>query len=74
MGDCELLRDCMFFNDRLKNMPVFSERLKEEFCRGDYSKCARYLVAKALGRDKVPDNLFPNQSERVADLLNGKAT
>ena len=69
MGDCEFLDGCMFFNDQMENMPAVSDLLKEQYCRKDFSACARFQVAKALGRGNTPKDLFPTQGDRVQPLL-----
>ncbi len=70
--DCELLPTCIFFNDRMVNMPSTAAIFKQRYCKGDHPACARHMVFKALGREKVPPDLFPNQPERVRDLVNGR--
>lgn len=69
MSECEKLKDCIFFNDRMVDMPDVSEMLKNRYCRGDNSKCARYMVATTLGKDKVPPDLFPHMTERAQEIL-----
>ena len=69
MADCELLKGCLFFNDKIHNMPTLAEQFKEKYCRGDNSNCARYMTCKALGREKVPPDLFPNQLERAKGII-----
>lgn len=68
MADCELLAKCIFFNDKMANMPAMAEMLKKKYCRGDNSTCARYVVCKALGREKVPGDLTPSQLDRAKKL------
>lgn len=63
MSDCELLKTCIFFNDKMANIPSTVEIFKIKYCRGDNTECARYMVFKALGRERVPQDLFPNQVE-----------
>lgn len=67
MADCENLQACIFFNNRMSDMPLVSEILKAEHCLGDWGPCARYRVKKA-GRP-VPDDLFPDDSARASSLL-----
>lgn len=67
--DCECLPDCAFFNDRMKNMPSMSEVLKQEYCRHDWSTCARCLIVKELGREAVPADLFPDEMQRALEIL-----
>jgi hypothetical protein len=71
MADCELLQGCIFFNDKMQNMPDIAESMKKKYCRGDNSMCARYMVFKVLGGDKVPADLYPGQTDRVDKILAG---
>ncbi|MFX0020830.1 MAG: hypothetical protein ACFE9S_00770 [Candidatus Hermodarchaeota archaeon] len=50
-------------------MPVTTEMFKQTYCKGDYNICARFVVASTLGKDNVPLDLFPNQSERANKLI-----
>ena len=52
MPDCELLSTCPFFNDRMQDMSEMTETYKEQYCKGDYAWCGRYMVFKALEREK----------------------
>lgn len=72
MGECELFNGCMFYNNRMADMPVTADLMKNKYCRGDKEMCARYRVCKALGREKVPPNLFPNEYERAKELVSGR--
>ena len=69
MGRCPSIEACGFFNDRLKVLPGLTELLKEQFCKGDFERCARYRVSKAAGRESVPNDLYPSQEHRVAAIL-----
>ena len=72
MADCECLAGCVFFNDKMKNMPTMANQYKEKYCRGDNSKCARFMVFKALGRENVPTTLFPNQVDAAQKILSSQ--
>ena len=52
MPDCELLATCPYFNGEFQEAPELTERLKEEYCHGEYSWCGRYQAYKALERDR----------------------
>jgi hypothetical protein len=69
MANCELLEKCIFFNDKMGNRPGMAEMYKKTFCRGDNSTCARHMVVEAMGRDKVPPNLFPNQADEAKMII-----
>lgn len=68
MSDCELLDICKFFNEFLPSMKSVARTLKESYCLGDNSECARFLVYKELGVEAVPKDLFPNDLEK-AELI-----
>jgi hypothetical protein len=70
--DCELLAGCLFFNDKMKDMPATSLIYKSQYCRTDKSSCARYMVYQALGRGQVPADLFPNDQDRARSIIAGK--
>jgi hypothetical protein len=69
MADCELISACPFFNDRMKNMPAMSNIYKRNYCQGDHTNCARYMVREKLGKEKVPGDLYPNQQDRANMLI-----
>ena len=69
MSDCELLKLCPFFNDKLKNMPTASDSMKKIYCRWNHAKCARFKVAVVLGRENVPPDLFPGDTRRAEEIL-----
>ena len=72
MADCELLKGCVFFNDKIKVSDALGEMYKQRFCLGDNSECARYTVFKALGRENVPADLFPNMFKRANKIIADK--
>jgi len=67
--ECENLSVCPFFNDKLPNMPKTANFLKAKYCRGDSNSCARYIVSKTLGSEKVPLDLWPSEMERAQKIL-----
>ncbi|MBT8226717.1 MAG: hypothetical protein HKP61_04135 [Dactylosporangium sp.] len=48
-------------------MPLTAEAIRQTFCLGDYTGCARFQVDNA-GKLAPPD-LFPNQRGRIPSLL-----
>jgi hypothetical protein len=67
--DCECLGNCPFFHDRMKNMPTASELLKQQYCHGDWASCARCMIFQDLGREAVPFDLFPDETDRAIEIL-----
>ena len=69
MADCECLPGCVFFNDKMAKMPSTTDLFKKRYCKGDNINCARYMVFKALGKEKVPPYLYPNMVERAKGVI-----
>ena len=70
MITCELQEECLFFHNKIAVMPSTSIALKTKYCKeGACSACAIYIVFKKLGKEKIPENLFPNQLDKVRELL-----
>ncbi len=69
MADCECLKGCPFFNDKMPDDSGMGAIFKKKYCLGDFNKCARYMVFKALGKPKVPTNLYPNMHDRAKDII-----
>jgi hypothetical protein len=69
MVDCEVLPTCPFFNETLPKMPAMTSYLKSTYCRLDFQKCARYMVRQAMGKEKVPANLFPDEIDRAKRII-----
>ena len=72
MADCEFLTKCIFFNDKMENMPAIAGTMKERYCRGFPDQCARYRVAVKFGPEKVPRDLFPHDTVRAKIIISFK--
>lgn len=69
MADCPCLKECPFFNDHMQNQPATSEALKQVYCKGENTNCARFIVFKSLGKGKTPADLFPNDVYRAKEIV-----
>jgi hypothetical protein len=70
MPDCSRLAKCIFFNDQMTGMPAMADMYKQHYCKGQFDECARFTVASKLGPERVPGNLFPNDTKRAQQLIN----
>lgn len=72
MGECEFIEKCPFFHDKLAEKPVQIDELKEKYCRNNNLNCARYMIAQAAGKEKMPPDLYPDEKavayQVIADL------
>jgi hypothetical protein len=66
---CELIPQCIFFNERVKSSPEAFVLYKARYCNGEHTECARYLVFVALGKAAVPTDLFPNDRLRALTIV-----
>lgn len=70
MDSCECLPGCPFYNERMKDQPGMSSIYRKNYCLGGFNRnCARYMVRKVLGGDRVPVDLYPNQIDRAVQLI-----
>ena len=69
MANCEMLAKCVFFNDKVQNMPSTAELMKHRYCRGDNSDCARYKIVVSIGKEKVPPDLFPHEGQKAGEII-----
>ncbi len=67
--DCECLPGCPFFHDKMENKPALANLMKKQYCQGDATDCARHRIFEVKGKDAVPSDLFPNQTERANQIL-----
>ncbi len=72
VAECELLPTCPFFNDKMANMPISKEYIKKNYCRQNNMMCARYMVYKAHGREKVPPTLYPSEINKAIRLISSR--
>jgi len=68
MKICENIEQCIFFNNRMSNMPTMAEIYKKQFCKGEFSECARYILLNEFTSEDVPGDLFPIQKERAEKI------
>jgi len=69
MAHCEWIHECPFLANRHILIEAMREIYLSKYCQHEFHKCARYLVYKSLGPDKVPLNMFPNQRDRAQKII-----
>ena len=63
--DCELLSTCPFFNDKAGDTFEMADIHKEQYCRGEYPWCGRYMVFKALERERGSLRPIPTTNIKI---------
>lgn len=71
MTECDMLPTCIFYTDRMDDMPATAELMKQQYCLGEFETCARHRVEAKLGRECVPESLFPDDSAFADRIVAG---
>ena len=71
MADCELLDGCLFYDRKMPVDNTLWAHFVKQYCKGNYEKCGRYMVAKALGPERVPTDLYPNMDITASKIIQG---
>lgn len=66
---CENLKNCPFYNDRMSMEKGLGALYKRKYCEGDKTLCARYQVGSKIGKQSVPDDLYPNMFDRAEKII-----
>jgi len=66
-GVCEFSSQCAVFTGGSVASDT-AMRYRDHFCMGDRRTCARWVLASAIGMERVPDNLLPQQHPRAEGL------
>ncbi|MFZ5949105.1 MAG: hypothetical protein ACOYXC_00250 [Candidatus Rifleibacteriota bacterium] len=69
MPDCVCLPGCPFFNDKMPDNEGMGAIYKKKYCQGEFEKCARYMVFKALGKGRSPNSLYPNMIDQAKAII-----
>ncbi len=68
---CICMPTCPFYNDKMARMPAMAERMRQHYCLTDNQDCARFMVRNALGAERVPPDLLPDETDRAKALIDG---
>lgn len=69
MAGCECIAECPFYNDKMDSALQLGPMYKRTYCLGDKTHCARYMVFEKLGKEKVPEKLYPISVEQAKGIL-----
>jgi len=65
MVKCEYTEICAFFNEGMPDRPAIANMMKKKYCARNPSACARYMILKTVGKDRVPVDFCGRVGERV---------
>lgn len=66
---CEKLSTCPFYNEKMPDNKGLGAVYRKTYCDASNAKCARYMVAIALGGQAVPLDLYPNMASRAEQII-----
>jgi hypothetical protein len=69
MEECEYLETCLFYVGKMKERPEDTGWLREEYCHKSPLRCARHMIAEAIGEADIPDNLYPDEKMKAYELI-----
>ncbi|GFE59856.1 hypothetical protein [Geobacter sp. AOG2] len=73
---CEIFKCCKFFNDAMPEMPQAADYIKNKYCFGDNSSCARYRAYKELGGDDTmpapPLSLGTDEIKKIMQCMKSR--
>jgi len=66
---CEFISSCIFYDHNRREKPVTMTIYRTIYCDLDFERCARNIVARELGHDRVPIDLNPNHTDRLKEII-----
>lgn len=69
MPHCPWSDMCTFFTDEVGYSSDLQAVMRETYCYGDNTECARLHSIDVLPLTRVPDDLMPTDHERLAELV-----
>lgn len=69
MATCVWTEECVFFSEEVGFSPDLNAAMRQRFCLGDNTGCARLEALAVLPLDEIPDDLLPTDNERLQRLV-----
>ncbi len=72
MPECEIMAECAFLRERTETLPFAAHAIRARYCTANHEHCARYMVCRVLGADRVPPLLYPGDTEDAWKMILGE--
>ena len=69
MAMCENFEKCPFYQGKMSIESGIGALYKKNYCEGDKTTCARYMVATTVGKEFVPLSLYPNMLDKAKKII-----
>lgn len=67
---CDISIACKFYiNGANRLAPSIAEAYRKKYCHNCKDACAIYMIAKHAGLDYIPVSFFPNEYDKVLDII-----
>ena len=66
---CEKFEKCPFYQGKMDCEKGIGALYRKNYCEGDKTKCARYIVSTQCGPEFVNNNLYPNMDKKAQEIL-----
>lgn len=63
---CPFIKTCQM--DRTDK--IYYSVIRQLYCYDNKHNCARYIVGDALGEEKIPDDLLPEELAKAYKIIN----
>lgn len=68
LSTCRLIETCIFFNAEVGYSPDLQAVMRQQYCLGDSSQCARLLALEFMPREELPPDMIPTDHEQLERL------
>ncbi len=68
MEPCEYTSICPFYAGTLSGRDD-AEELKRNYCLANALRCARFIIYQALGPERVPADLYPDEKAKAYEVI-----
>jgi len=62
----------MLGNQLSTEIPPLSEKLKDQYCRGNFDSCARKWIWDTVDNESIPKMMLPHQHDWARQILSEK--
>ena len=69
MAMCEKFEKCPFYQGKMDCEKGIGALYRKNYCEGDKTKCARYIVSTQCGPEFVTSSLYPNMIKKAQEIL-----
>ena len=66
---CPFLGQCSFIESHRDKLPELVQRIHQQYCTNETSRCARRQIYEVLGPNAVPPLMLPGQTDWACQII-----